>query len=272
VAVKRRQLVGARVDGQKTTSARPRRSLSRQRIIDEALAMIEEHGTGGLSMRGLADRLGVAPNALYSHVHGKADLIDGLVDEVYAGLDPVLDPSDDWSGQLTALGQAIREHLLAHPAVVPWALQQPGLGPHGLRVGEAIYNVLRPVGFSDQAVVGTVYALLTYILGFVALEAPHAGTEQRSNDEFVRRLRAFYGALPPRQFPNHVELAPLLARFSTDDQFQFGLRTFLTGLIAQQPGLQPSRPDGGVDTVTDGDRGDHARLQPSTRQEERRHA
>jgi TetR/AcrR family tetracycline transcriptional repressor len=260
------------VDGQKTTSARPRRSLSRQRIIDEALAMIEEHGTGGLSMRGLADRLGVAPNALYSHVHGKADLIDGLVDEVYAGLDPVLDPSDDWSRQLAALGQAIREHLLAHPAVVPLALQQPGLGPHGLRVGEAIYNVLRPVGFSDQAVVGTVYALLTYILGFVALEAPHAGTEQRSNDEFVRRLRAFYGALPPRQFPNHVELAPLLARFSTDDQFQFGLRTFLTGLIAQQPGLQPSRPHGGVDTVTDGDRGDHARLQPSTRQEERRHA
>jgi AcrR family transcriptional regulator len=270
VAVRRQTADGVRPDGQGMTSTRPRRSLSRQRVIDEALAMIEEHGTGGLSMRGLADRLGVAPNALYSHVHDKADLIDGLVDELYAGLDPVLDPSDDWSGQLAALGQAIREHLLAHPAVVPLALQQPGLGPHGLRLGETIYNVLRPVGFSDQAVVGTVYALLTYILGFVALEAPRA--DQRSSDEFVRRLRAFYAALPPRQFPNHVELAPLLARFSTDDQFQFGLRTFLTGLIAQQRGLQSSRPDGGVDSVTNGDRADQTRLQPSARDEERRHA
>ncbi len=254
------------------SSTQPRRSLSRQEIIDEALALLEEHGAEALSMRRLADRLGVAPNALYSHVHGKADLIAGLVDEVYAGLDPVLDPSDDWSGQLAALSQGVRDHLLAHPAVVPLALQQPGLGPHGLRLGEAIYNVLRPAGFSDQAVVGTVYALLTYILGFVALEAPRAGTDQRSNDEFVRRLRAFYAALPPRQFPNHVELAPLLARFSSDDQFQFGLRTFLTGLIAQQPGLGTAQPDGGVANVTDGDRGDHTRRRPSTRQRERRDA
>jgi TetR/AcrR family transcriptional regulator, tetracycline repressor protein len=270
VAVERQTRDGVSLDAQKSTSTRPRRSLSRQRIIDEALAMIEEHGTGGLSMRGLANRLGVAPNALYSHVHDKADLIDGLVDELYAGLDPVLDPSDDWSGQLAAVSQAIRDHLLAHPAVVPLALQQPGLGPHGLRLGETIYNVLRPVGFSDQAVVGTVYALLTYILGFVALEAPRA--DQRTSDEFVRRLRTFYGALPPRQFPNHVELAPLLARFSTDDQFQFGLRTFLTGLIAQQPGRQPSRPEGGVEGVTDGDRADRARVQSSTRHREKRHA
>jgi hypothetical protein len=126
-------------------------------------------------------------------------------------------------------------HLLAHPAVVPYALQQPGLGPHSLRLGEAIYNVLRPAGFSDQAVVGTVYALLTYILGFVALEIPRAGTDPQTSDEFVRRMWAFFAALPPGEFPHHVQLAPLLARISTDDQFQFGIRTFLAGLNAQQP-------------------------------------
>ena len=48
-------------------------------------------------MRRLADRLGVAPNALYSHVHGKADLIDGLIDQVYAGLALELDRSGDWT-------------------------------------------------------------------------------------------------------------------------------------------------------------------------------
>jgi TetR/AcrR family transcriptional regulator, tetracycline repressor protein len=215
-----------------TTQRRPRGSLTREQIIKEALALLEEHGPGALSMRRLAERLGVAPNALYTHVRGKADLIDGLIDQVYAGLTIEPDPSGDWAQQLTTLSQEIRAYLLAHPAVVPYALQQPGLGPHSLRLGEAIYNVLRPAGFSDQAVVGTVYALLTYILGFVALEIPRAGTDPQTSDEFVRRMWAFFAALPPGEFPHTVNLAAQLARISTDDQFQFGIRTFLAGLNA----------------------------------------
>jgi TetR/AcrR family transcriptional regulator, tetracycline repressor protein len=221
--------------GTTTTRTRPRGSLTREEIIQEALALLGEHGPGALSMRRLADRLGVAPNALYTHVRGKADLIDGLIDQVYAGLDLRPDPAGDWTQQLATLSQDVREHLLAHPAVVPYALQQPGLGPHSLRLGEAIYNVLRPAGFSDQAVVGTVYALVTYILGFVALEIPRAGTDPQTSDEFVRRMWAFFAALPPGEFPHTVQLAAQLARISTDDQFQFGIRTFLAGLQAQQP-------------------------------------
>jgi TetR/AcrR family transcriptional regulator, tetracycline repressor protein len=224
-----------------TTRTRPRGSLSREEIIKEALALLDEHGPGALSMRRLADRLGVAPNALYYRVRGKADLIDGLIDQVYADLDLDPDPAGDWTQQLTTLSQAIRAHLLAHPAVVPYALQQPGLGPHSLRLGEAIYNVLRPAGFSDQAVVGTVYALLTYILGFVALEVPRAGIDPQTSDEFVRRMWAFFAALPPGEFPHTVELAAQLARISTDDQFQFGIRTFLAGLNANN--RNPSKPD-----------------------------
>jgi len=222
--------------GDTTTRTRPRGSLTREEIIQEALALLDEHGSGALSMRRLADRLGVAPNALYTHVRGKADLIDGLIDQVYAGLTLKPDPSDDWTQQLATLSQDVREHLLAHPAVVPFAMQQPGLGPHSLRLGEAIYDILRPAGFSDQAVVGTVYALLTYILGFVALEVPRAGTDPQTSDEFVRRMWAFFAALPPGEFPHTVQLAALLARISTDDQFQFGIRTFLAGLNARQPG------------------------------------
>jgi TetR/AcrR family tetracycline transcriptional repressor len=221
--------------GDTTTRTRPRGSLTREEIITEALGLLEEHGPGALSMRRLADRLGVAPNALYTHVRGKADLIDGLIDQVYAGLDLHPDSTGDWTQQLATLSQDVRAHLLAHPAVVPYALQQPGLGPHSLRLGEAIYRVLRPAGFSDQAVVGVVYALLTYILGFVALEVPRAGTDPQTSDEFVRRMWAFFAALPPGEFPHHVQLAPLLARISTDDQFQFGIRIFLAGLKAQQP-------------------------------------
>ena len=196
--------------GDAAARTRQRGFLSRELIVREALALLDEQGPGALSMRRLADRLGVAPNALYTHVHGKADQ------------------------QLATLGQAVRAHLLAHPAVVPYALQQPGLGPNGLRLGEAIYAVLRPAGFSDQAVVGAVYALLTYILGFVALEVPRAGTDPQTSDEFVRRLHGFFAALPAGEFPHTVDLAALLARISTEDQFQFGIGTFLAGLAARR--------------------------------------
>jgi TetR/AcrR family transcriptional regulator, tetracycline repressor protein len=217
-----------------TTRPRHRRFLSRELVIETALALLDQDGPGALSMRRLADHLGVAPNALYTHVRGKADLIDGLIDQVYAGLELDPDPAGDWTEQLAAISQDVRAHLLAHPAVVPFAIQQPGLGPHGLRLGEAIYGVLRPVGLPDQAVVGAVYALLTYILGFVALEVPRAGTDPQTSDEFVRRLHGFFAALPPGEFPHTVELAPLLARISTDDQFEFGIRTFIDGLRARR--------------------------------------
>jgi AcrR family transcriptional regulator len=217
-----------------TTRPRQRRFLSRELVIETALALLDQHGPGALSMRRLADHLGVAPNALYTHVHGKADLIDGLIDQVYAGLELDPDPARDWTEQLAALSRDVRAQLLAHPAVVPFAIQQPGLGPHGLRLGEAIYGILRPAGLSDQATVSIVYALLTYILGFVALEVPRAGTDPQTSDEFVRRLQGFFAALPPGEFPYTVELAPLLARISTDDQFEFGIRTFIDGLRARQ--------------------------------------
>jgi TetR/AcrR family tetracycline transcriptional repressor len=217
----------------RTTRTQQRGFLSRDLIIQEAFALLDKRGPSALSMRRLADHLGVAPNALYTHVRGKADLIDGLIDQVYAGLELDPDPSKDWTEQLSGISQAVRAQLLVHSAVVPYALQQPGLGPHGLRLGEAIYDVLRPAGFSDQATVGIVYALLTYILGFVALEIPRAGTDPQTSDEFVRRLQAFFAALPPGEFPHTVQLAPQLARISTEDQFQFGIRIFLAGLKAQ---------------------------------------
>jgi TetR/AcrR family tetracycline transcriptional repressor len=213
--------------------------LSRDLIVREALALLREDGAGALSMRRLANRLGVAPNALYTHVRGKADLVDGLIDQVYAGLELDPDPAGDWPEQLAAISRDVRAQLLAHPAVVPLALRQPGLGPNSLRLGEAIYRVLRSAGFPDQAVVGIVYAMLTSILGFVALEIPRAGTDPQTSDEFVRRLHGFFAALPGGEFPHTVELAPLLARISTEDQFEFGIRIFLAGLETQRPAQAP---------------------------------
>ena len=219
----------------RTTRAHQRGLLSRDRVIQQAFALLDEQGPSALSMRRLADHLGVAPNALYTHVRSKPDLIEGHIDPVYAGLELDPDPSTGWPEQLAAISNRVRAQFLAYPAVVPYALQQPGLGPNSLRLGEAIYGILRPAGLSDQATVGIVYALLTYILGFVALEIPRAGSGRPGSAEVRRRRHGFFAALPPGEFPHTVQLAPLLARISTDDQFQLGIDIFIAGLQAQQP-------------------------------------
>ena len=108
-----------------TTRTRPRGSLSREEIIKEALALLEEHGPGALSMRRLADRLGVAPNALYTHVRGKADLIDGLVDQVYAGLTLDPDPGGDWTQQLATLSQTSATICSPTPPLSPSPSNNP---------------------------------------------------------------------------------------------------------------------------------------------------
>jgi hypothetical protein len=78
-------------------------------------------------------------------------------------------------------------------------------------------------------------------VGFVALEVSRAGTTPQTSEEFVRRMWAFFAALSPGEFPPRVQLAPLLARSSTDDQFQFASAP---SWPASTPNNNPStRPD-----------------------------
>jgi AcrR family transcriptional regulator len=201
---------------------RRRRALRREDIVSEALALVDEQGLEALSMRRLADRLDVAPMSLYRHVRNKAELTDALVDHVYVGLRIELDGEDPWDERVLRLSRVVRSQLRAHPAIVPLALRQLGSGPHGLRLGEAIYATLGPAGFPDEAVVGATYALLVYILGFVALEIPRPGDDPANSADVVRRMQGFFGSLPAGEFPHHIRFAP--------ERFEFGVRTFLAGL------------------------------------------
>ena len=201
-------------------------------IIQEALALLDEHGPGALSMRRLADRLGVAPNALYTHVRGKADLIDGLIDQVYAGLNLDPDPTGDWTQQLDHPQPAHprpparppRRRPLRPPAARPRPpqpaprrshLRRPAAG-RVLRPGRGRHR-LRPVDLHPR------------------LRRP-GSPPGRHRPPDQRRVRPPHVGLlrrpAPRRVPPHRPARPTLARISTDDQFEFGIRTFLAGLNA----------------------------------------
>ncbi len=114
-------------------------------MLRAGLELADEGGLSAVTFRRLADRMGVTPMALYRHVAGKGDLLDGMADLLYAGLDAP-EPDGDWWSELAALAHSVRRVLLAHPAAAP-LFSRPLQGPHAVRLGEALPGTLRRAGF-----------------------------------------------------------------------------------------------------------------------------
>ena len=92
-----------------------RRRLTRDDVLAEAIDLIDQQGLDALTMRNLADRLGVVPMALYRHVRNKDDLMEGVLDRAVASVD-LPDPGLGWRDGLAALADSIRTTMLRHPA------------------------------------------------------------------------------------------------------------------------------------------------------------
>jgi predicted RNase H-like nuclease len=153
-------------------SSRPtpnRTPLSRARVVDEAMALADEHGLAALSMRALAGRLGVEAMSLYHHVAGKEALLDSMVDAVFGQLHlPVV--GADWRAELRARSVSGRSVLLRHRWAVGLMDSRRTPGPENLRHHDAVLGCLAAQGFSLVAA-GTAFALLdAHLYGFMQQE------------------------------------------------------------------------------------------------------
>jgi AcrR family transcriptional regulator len=120
--------------------------LTRDAVLAEALALGDAHGFEAVTIRGLADRLGVTPMALYRHVGDKEGLLDGLADLLYSEL-RIDDPATDWWSRLADLARSTRQVLLDHPWAVP-LFSRPLAGRHAVALGSALQEALQAAGFS----------------------------------------------------------------------------------------------------------------------------
>jgi len=213
------------------------RPLSRGEILDAALALIDAEGFKALTMRNLADHLGVVPMALYRHVANKDDLVRALLEEASGRV--VLPPADlDWRRGLSALAAAIRAELLRHPGLVAPLLSSPTLGPNALAVAEYGYSVMGNDGFAAGDIERGVNAVLTYALGFAGLEVPRTQSIDGAEPPDLGALDATYGDLDPATFPFTTSLGPQAAELVSEQQFHYGLDRILDGLASRsgQPG------------------------------------
>jgi AcrR family transcriptional regulator len=207
-----------------------RRTLTRDRVVAEALSVIAAHGVDALSMRALATRLGVVPAALYRHVRNKEQLHDLVLDGVLAEVDHHRDPTLAWTDQVSTLAHRLRTVLESHPGIAGLLKTRDPLGPHSLALAEAFLAPLHAAGL-PAAQTGLAFALLyDYTLGF-ALSGPTSTNEQRLRDAATRtKLHAFLRSLPADRFPTLVALGDHVWVDNRDERFTAGLDTLLDGL------------------------------------------
>ncbi|MEJ2871686.1 hypothetical protein WCD74_28260 [Actinomycetospora sp. OC33-EN08] len=144
-----------------------RAGLSREAVVRAARDVLDEGAS--LSMRAVAGRLGVAPNALYSHVDGRDGLLDAVLDDLLGAL-PLVDGADPRGG-LVELMTATHELLLAHPGLVPhFVARQGSRGPNAVRLGESMRALLARAGIDDAGAQATaIRVLVVHAIGNAAL-------------------------------------------------------------------------------------------------------
>jgi AcrR family transcriptional regulator len=206
-----------------------RERLNRDRVLQAALALADAGGFDGLSMRKLAGQLGVVPMALYKHVADKDELLDGMVDLVFAEVEV---PGDrDWKTAMRVRARSMRDVLRRHP----WAIgrMETGTpGPANLRHHDAVLACLhRGAGFPFRTAVHAYSLMDSYIYGFVLQDRTLSGDipaeAKRRRETVARRHPA-----PEQEYPFLVEVAEQFAQHGYDypQEFEFGLDLILDGI------------------------------------------
>lgn len=203
------------------------RSLTPVLLAKAALAVIEREGPEGLSMRAIADELGMGTMSLYRYVQGREQLealvVDLVLDPDHGGPDLDVSRARSWIDKATAL--AVRAHAIAtaHPALAPLLLARRHASIHSLRWGEALLGVLAEAGFAGERRAIAFRTIVAYVFGAVQLQqlGPLGG-----------KGTAAIAALPSDDFPLLAETARSARKISRDAEFLSGLRLVLRGISA----------------------------------------
>jgi AcrR family transcriptional regulator len=147
----------------------PHAPLSKELVLETAVAFADRHGLESLSMRKLADQLGAGAMSLYYYVPNKEHLIDGMIEIVFSEIEP---PSLDldWKTAMRGRARSTREVLNRHRWAVGLMEGRMNPGPSSTRVREAILGCLREAGFSIEMTIQAYSVQDAYIYGFALQE------------------------------------------------------------------------------------------------------
>jgi len=206
-----------------------RTPLSRERTLRAALRQADAGGLDALTMRSLAEVLGAAPMALYRHVANRDDLVDGLVDLVFAEI--ALPPGgSDWKRAMRQRAISLRDVLSRHRWAIGLMESRRNPGPANLRHHDAVIGSLRRGGFSIEMAAHAYSVLDGYVYGF-ALTKMNLPFD--TSDEIAEVAETMLQPFPVNEYPNLVEMLTehvMKPGYDYGEEFEYGLDLILDGL------------------------------------------
>jgi AcrR family transcriptional regulator len=201
--------------------------LTRERLFAAAIAVADHGGLGALTIRSLADALGVKPMAIYHHVANKDEILGGMIDAVFAEI--ALPPRDaDWRSAIRERAVSAREVLRRHPWGVGLMDSRRRPGPATLRHHDAVIGTLRRGGFPVDMVAHAYSLLDSYTYGFTVQEA----ALPVDDGDAPTAAAEFQAHLDPATYPHLAELTASFASGAGEagDEFEYGLELVLDSL------------------------------------------
>ncbi|MBN0049063.1 TetR/AcrR family transcriptional regulator C-terminal domain-containing protein [Streptomyces actuosus] len=220
------------MSGQEARTPERRRSepLNRETVLKAAVDLADEAGVGALTMRKLAERLGVEAMSLYHHVANKDAILDGMVDVVFGevGL-----PPDElgWKAAMRQRAVSLRDALSRHRWAIGLMESRTNPGPRTLRHHDAVIGSLRTGGFSVAGAAHAFSLLDSYVYGFALQEATLPF--EASGGDVGELAEAILDSAPRSAFPHLTELAVRHVAqpdYAYADEFAIGLDLVLDGL------------------------------------------
>ena len=210
-------------------NARP--SLSRDQVLDGAVALADDVGIDALTIRRLATALGTKPMSIYRHVPSKEQIIDGMVERVFAEIERP--PADgDWIDALRRRCLSAKAALNRHPWAAPLMEARTSPGPETLGHHDAMVACLRRGGLSWQMVAHAYAMLDAFIFGFSLQEAT---LPSHAEGEFVAAAEDLVIAMDADAYPHLVAFTAehvFQPGYDFSDSFEFGLDVILEGVGA----------------------------------------
>ena len=218
--------------GTSTAEGRPPRiPLTRERVLQAAVALADESGSESLSMRKLGEAVGVEAMSLYHHVANKEDLLDGMIDVVFGEID-LPSGGEDWKTAMRQRAISARRVLSRHGWAIGFMESRSSPGPATLRHHDAVIGCLRAAGFSIELAAHAFSVLDSYIYGFALQERSLPFHTPEETAELAQDILAGF---PADTYPHLAELATqhvLRPGYDYGHEFEFGLDLILDGLQA----------------------------------------
>jgi AcrR family transcriptional regulator len=216
--------------------------LSREAILDAALAVIDAEGLDAATMRRVATELGTGPASLYAHVADKDEMVAAVLDRVFAEM-TVPDPIDPerWQEQLKEMARMIRATFGKHRDIARASLGHIPMGEGALPGMNAIVGVLLAGGVSEQVASYSVDILALYVTATAFEESMEdfPAVDPEASAAFHEELKNFMAALPADRFPYLVALAGPLSAGDRNERFEFGLDILVRGIASTVRAPQP---------------------------------